>query len=174
MKKAINKRAQVYGLSSFIYAIAIAVILLIGLIGMAKDFETKSQAADYRHDVTMATRSAETVKKIMEQERGYALDKALFFTGTLGGVSRYNGRDGYVHPHDEGRHGPVYHGAKADGGQCRRTQPAHHDHVHGGGQVLHEPGQHGRPGQDKDRLPDGYVEQVVGRYSNSFICPGFR
>lgn len=86
MKKPINKKAQVYGLSSFIYALAIAVILLIGLIGMSKDFETKSQAASYRYGATLVTRNAETIKKVIEEERNYALDKSVFVAGTSGGV----------------------------------------------------------------------------------------
>ena len=82
-----HKKAQVYGLSAFIYALAIAVVLLVGLIGMSKDFETKSQAATYRHYTSIITKNAETLKKEMEQERAHALDKALYLTAAHGGVA---------------------------------------------------------------------------------------
>jgi hypothetical protein len=82
-----NKRSQVYGLSAFIYAIAIAIILIIGLIGLSKEYDLKSAAGLYRFDSVLTTKTAEILKKIMDQERGYAVDKSLFITGAFGGYS---------------------------------------------------------------------------------------
>lgn len=85
MKK--NKKSQVYGLSGFIYAIAIAIILIVGLLGLSKEYDLKSAAGLYRFSSVMATKNAEIVKKLMDQERGYAIDKSLFITGAFGGYS---------------------------------------------------------------------------------------
>ena len=89
MKKHFPKQAQVYGLSSFIYALAIAVVLLVSLIGMSKEFETKSHAATYEGNAVIVSRTAENVKKILEEERRYALDKSLYFTGAYGGSDSF-------------------------------------------------------------------------------------
>ncbi|MDD5181802.1 MAG: hypothetical protein PHC66_01370 [Candidatus Nanoarchaeia archaeon] len=85
MKKTISKKAQVYGLSSFIYALSIAVILVIGLVGMAKDFEIKSHAANYQLNAISASKIAEFIKKIMDEERSYAFDESAFMIGAFGG-----------------------------------------------------------------------------------------
>jgi hypothetical protein len=89
MKTIHNKKAQIYGLSAFLYALAIAIILIVGLLGMTKEFETKSEASLYRFNAVLASKTADTVKKIMEQERSYALDKAFYITGAYGGYSSY-------------------------------------------------------------------------------------
>jgi hypothetical protein len=90
LKKTIAKKAQVYGLSSFLYALAIAIVLVIGLLGMSKQFEEKSQAAMYRFGAVETSKVAEIIKKVMDQERSYAVDKSLFITGAFGGYSTYN------------------------------------------------------------------------------------
>jgi len=82
-----NKRSQVYGLSAFIYAIAIAIILIIGLIGLSKEYDLKSAAGFYRFSSVITTKNAEIIQKIMDQERGYAVDKSLFITAAFGGYS---------------------------------------------------------------------------------------
>ena len=82
-----NKKSQVYGLSAFIYAIAIAIILIIGLIGLSKEYEMKSSAGLYRFSSVIVTKNAEIIKKLMDQERGYAIDKSLFITAAFGGYS---------------------------------------------------------------------------------------
>jgi hypothetical protein len=94
MKHITRKKAQVYGLATFIYAISIAVILLIGLIGMSKEFESKSQSAEYKYGTAIVTQIAEQIKKIMEEERGYSLDKSLYLTGAFGGYSSYSDTTG--------------------------------------------------------------------------------
>lgn len=89
MKIRLSKKAQVYGLSSFIYALAIALILLVGLIGMSKEFETKSHSADYEAQTLIISRTAENVKKLLSEERSYVLDKSLYLTGAYGGSQSF-------------------------------------------------------------------------------------
>ena len=82
-----NVKAQIYGVSTFIYTIAIAIVLIIGMIGLSKDIEAASQAGFYRFSALSAVKNAELLKKLMDEERQYAVDKALFITGAFGGYS---------------------------------------------------------------------------------------
>lgn len=87
MKIPITKKAQVYGLSSFLYALAIAIVLVIGLLGMSKEFDQKSEASFYRFGSVITAKNAELIKKLLDQERAYATDKSMFITGAFGGYS---------------------------------------------------------------------------------------
>jgi hypothetical protein len=82
-----NRKSQVYGLSAFIYALAIAIILIVGLLGLSKEYDFKASAGLYRFSSVITIKNAEIVKKLMDQERGYTVDKSLFITGAFGGYS---------------------------------------------------------------------------------------
>lgn len=88
MKQA-AKKAQVYGLSTFLYALAIAIVLVIGLVGMSKEFSERSEAGLYRFGSVITGKNAELIKKLLDQERSYALDKSLFITAAHGGYSSH-------------------------------------------------------------------------------------
>ncbi len=79
------KKSQLYGLSGFIYAIAIAVMLIVGVMGISKDYEERSSAGMYRFYSLTAAKNAELIKKMFEQERSYVIDESLFFIGAYGG-----------------------------------------------------------------------------------------
>jgi len=78
-------KGQVYGISAFMYAIAIAVVLIIGVMGLSKEFETNANAGAFRFSSIMAARSGEQVKQLLDQERGYVIDKSFFSLGAFGG-----------------------------------------------------------------------------------------
>ncbi|MCD6576253.1 MAG: hypothetical protein J7K73_03775 [Nanoarchaeota archaeon] len=82
-----SKRSQLYGISAFMYALAIAVVLIIGMLGLSKDIETSSQAGLYRYNALSAVKAGEIVNKIFDEERGYAVDRSLFITSAFGGYS---------------------------------------------------------------------------------------
>ncbi len=81
------RKAQLYGISAFLYALAIAIILIVGMLGLSKDLESASQASFFRFSAISAAKNAEMFKKLLDQERGYAVDKSLFATGSFGGYS---------------------------------------------------------------------------------------
>lgn len=83
----ISKKAQLYGLSIFIYSIAIAIILIIGLVGLTREIEVYSHAGLQRHQAMTLTKNAEMIRTLIDQERSYAVDRALFYTGAYGGYS---------------------------------------------------------------------------------------
>ena len=90
LKKISNKKSQLYGLSAFIYAIAIAVMLIVGVMGISKDYQTRSTAGQYRFYSVVATKNAQIVKSLLDQERSFVVDKALYFTGAYGGYNPYS------------------------------------------------------------------------------------
>ena len=83
----ISKKAQLYGLSIFIYAIAIAIILIIGLVGLTREIEVYSHAGLQRHQAMTLTKNAEMIRTLIDQERTYAVDRALLYTAAFGGYS---------------------------------------------------------------------------------------
>ena len=85
VKCVMNKKTQLYGISAFMYALAIAVVLIIGMLGLSKDIETSSQAGLYRYNSLSAVKASEVINKILDEDRGYAVDKSLFITSAFGG-----------------------------------------------------------------------------------------
>jgi hypothetical protein len=51
---------------------------------MSKQFDQKSQASLYRLGAVLNAYSAESVKKFMDEERSYVLDKSMFIVGAFG------------------------------------------------------------------------------------------
>ena len=89
-----TKKAQLYGLSIFIYSIAIALVLIIGLVGLSRDITVYSHAGLQRHQSMSVVKNAETLSTLMSQERAYAVDRALFYTAAYGGHSTSDFLDG--------------------------------------------------------------------------------
>ncbi|HDQ59899.1 MAG TPA: hypothetical protein ENN30_01765, partial [Candidatus Woesearchaeota archaeon] len=87
MRLPFNKKAQLYGLSAFIYAIAISIMLIVGLMGLTKDYEVRSTSGSYRSYVLSASKNAEMIKTLFEQERSFVVDKTLFIIGAYGGYN---------------------------------------------------------------------------------------
>ncbi len=88
MKSNISKKAQLYGLSIFIYSIAIAIVLIIGLVGLSREISVYSHAGLQRQYSLHMSKNTEMIRTLLDQERAYTIDKALFFTGAYGGYSR--------------------------------------------------------------------------------------
>ena len=80
-------KSQTYGLSVFIYAIAISVVLIVGLIGISRDMETFSQNSFQKAMALQSVKSAESFKNSLDSERAYVVDSAIFKTGIAGGYT---------------------------------------------------------------------------------------
>lgn len=84
-----KRKSQVYGMNAFLYALAIGIILIVGIIGISKEFESRSQSGLYRMQVLAATKQGETIKKFIDSERGAVIDKSLYIVGAFGGYVSY-------------------------------------------------------------------------------------
>ena len=80
-------KSQAYGVLGLMYAVAIGVLLIIAVVGTSKQFNYQSSASMYKLWLTILSSNVQKIKMFLQQERAYAVERALFFTSAFGGHS---------------------------------------------------------------------------------------
>ena len=83
-------RSQIYGILGLMYTLAIGILLIVAMVGTSKQFSWQSSAPLYRFSMIALSSSMNKVKTFLQQERVYAVDRALFYTGAFGGYSTFH------------------------------------------------------------------------------------
>ena len=83
-------RAQIYGILGLMYTLAIGILLVVALVGTSKQFTWHSSAPMYKLAMSELSVDVQRVRTFLSQERVYAADKALFYTGAFGGYSTFH------------------------------------------------------------------------------------
>ncbi len=80
-------KSQAYGVLGLMYAVAIGILLIIAIVGTSKQFSYQSSASMYKLWLTILSSNVQKIKMFLQQERAYAVERALFFTSAFGGHS---------------------------------------------------------------------------------------
>jgi hypothetical protein len=79
------RKSQAYGISIFIYSIAIAILLIIGMIGISKQIDLYSADVLYKQIAVGAVDAVEGIKNLLSSERAYMVEKALYLSADFSG-----------------------------------------------------------------------------------------